>query len=254
MSKIKSINEQAPYYGDGYDFTEFTDMAKRAYQKIKKSKNPREVVIEAWFLIDLSIRGMIISAFNLKKHSTEDFDLRYDFLPKAFEECVSVLEKMVKHLPKVEDDVDNYRSRGWGFFWVYLSNQNKDLYEQFHKEQEEYLSKKLKVLYEKEMKEKEEFKGKPLIYFKKDPRKPIRVNSEWIKGVAGISEMWFKKVRRINKARNLAAHSMNEEKIFDIFGINGKDSLKKLKKEVYQTLYDVVGVDLKKYFRKEKAV
>lgn len=240
----RTFKYDSPWFAGTKNYDEFREFAKIAHEKIRRSRNSREMVLETWFLLDYVVREIVLFAFNLKEYSTEEFDLRFELLPKSFEECLSALEKMVKHLPKVPDIPANYMIQAPRSFWDYLKFSKKNLFKKIMKEQEVYLKKEFSHL---EANEK-------MILAMKQPYVPKRIRNSWFEDVKHINEDWFKSARQFNKARNFAAHSVKEEGVLKQFGFSGPNGKKLLKKKCYDLINDVVGVDIKSWLRPVKPV
>jgi len=240
----RTFKFDSPWLAGTKNYEEFREFSKIAHEKIRRSKNAREMVLETWFLLDYVVREIILFAFDLKDYSTEDFDLRFEFLPKSFEECLSALEKMTRHLPSVLDIPANYMMQAPRSFWDHLRFNKKNLHKKLLKEQEVYLKKDFGHLEENEKK----------ILAMKSSYVPKRVKNSWFEDVKHINEDWFKTARRFNKARNYAAHSVREESVLKQFGLSGPNGKRLLKRECYLLINNVVGVDIKKWLRPVKPI
>jgi len=56
-----------------------------------------------------------------------------------------------------------------------------------------------------------------------------------------IDEEWFKKARKINSTRNLAAHSYDQQKICAKLGFTGPDAQEKVKEECLNLIRQLLG-------------
>lgn len=58
----------------------------------------------------------------------------------------------------------------------------------------------------------------------------------------GLDNKWFDKARQLNKARNLAAHTVDTERVARCFGISGPRTAKLTRAHCFRMLKELVGV------------
>ena len=75
-----------------------------------------------------------------------------------------------------------------------------------------------------------------------DDSKYRNVDEHWFKEVSKLDEGWFVAIKKINKVRNFAAHSFDENRIYTPLGIKGKNKLPKLKKYCKDTLSELISI------------
>ena len=68
------------------------------------------------------------------------------------------------------------------------------------------------------------------------------VNKSFIESLKIIDDNWFKIAQRLNKARNIAAHSYDQKKILSAFGYKGKNAAQKTKKECLSMIKKLLGI------------
>jgi len=205
---------------------EFLGVAEKVVARIRKSKSPREMVMETWLLIDYRIRELLLDAFDLLPYNNEAFDLRYEFLPQSFRGCLTALQKLKKaHLSRRP-----LAQRAWtisgGFVLFIAEEYDKELFHQIEKAERAYYRKLYPIT------------GPPPIKY--DPN--YYVDKRWLEVVNHLPESWFKKAKQLNDARNIAAHTFDEYKILSRFGIKGHLTIQLTRKFCLKLITEIVGI------------
>lgn len=74
-----------------------------------------------------------------------------------------------------------------------------------------------------------------------NPEKYRFTNDTWLDAMMELPEDWKDMMMKINKARNLASHSIKEDEIYKTFGFNGNDRFENLKQFCLTILSSLTG-------------
>lgn len=225
------LNNSVPFYGKFEEFVQLNKVLIQAKQRINKSDNPREVIIETWFLFDFLIRKLLLKAFGIERFENDTFNPMYDYLPQSFDSCLKSFESLLKQQRKIFNEklhpntVRKYPiSNIPASFLIFLNEKDPNLLVQFLENCDEY-----EKSYEFEY---YELKEKLLT----EDAECECVSKIWIDCCKNIDDDWFKEVKRLNTTRNKAAHLFNSENIYSSFGINGDNKFELLKKKITKLL------------------
>lgn len=235
-------SDDSLFYGTLETLEQLTQVAQSTLATIRQSGNARLVVIETWLLLDYAVREFLLSGFELGKLSVESCDLRYRLLPTNFTGCLAILDQLTKAqsaLPEPPKQIDNRVAMSVSFL-LFLKDEHPDDLERLRKLEQEYYKKRHPDL-----------AGGNVVAL--DPETAHRilgtpapkyayVNPVWLKVAQGLTEDWYKNARRLNEARNQAAHSFDREKILGSMGLAGPKALDHLKAECEQLVATLVGV------------
>lgn len=222
-----------------FSFKQMDELKKfisKTTQEIESSNNPRLIVLESWFIIDWFIRQFIISGINCYDLVSDKFNPHYQLLPNSFRECINTLQDLAKSQkklkPKPKSATHGFRSSSE--FWMYI------------KKKSPRTSKKIQELTDEFQREKYNIpKGTNFTIcpeFFDDKTSYRFVTEDWLTDISKIDSNWIALALKLNKARNHAAHSLNEEYLYDSFGIKGKNKIERLRNECLSLLGVIVGL------------
>ena len=246
ISDSIAIKSDAPFYGSVIDFITFEKVTKEYFKSVKELNNPRHVILETWLLVDFVIRTLLSTLFNLTRFNSEEeeFDLPYKLLP-YFDRNKNILEKVLeiqRSLP--EEPVDNSIKLDMKF-GIFFHKKYKNDFMKFLDIEQEYYKKYYPELVNDSTVNKVSIGYSMPIITKSDIIKvPKRycVNKSFVKSLNTIDDNWFKIASRLNKARNLAAHSYDSQKILSAFGYKGEKAAEKTKKECLTMIEKLLGI------------
>ena len=194
------------------EIDEFVLVMHKCFETIKKSSEIRNVILETWILVEYVIRLYLCNIYSVERFKTDELDPKYELLSSSYEVCLQKLELLLKSQRKLPDPpapIEGFHpSRG---ILRYLQNhpEIKELIIEIENE--------CNKSYDK-YRQSELLSVKPL-YF--GPYKDIKLMAL----LKNIDDEWFKRARKLNKIRNFAAHSFDENKIYGELGLNGKNRL-----------------------------
>jgi len=240
------LRADAPFYFSGNDFEEFQCLVDQWNQTIANTRGLRQIVLETWLLLDYWVRVTLCGAFGISKHSTPEFDLCYELLPHSFERCLSLLQNLYKahsvlpdpHLPRFGRQLTASYA-----FWKLLKSEHPALLEQLLQIEKVYL-------------ESEFGQGSThgLAFLECDTtatsfeaiqwrkRTVEKLPHGWLEAVGKLDEEWYRNARRLNKARNEAAHSTEQTRILRAFGIKGEAAIERAKEECSRLIERLLGI------------
>lgn len=229
-----------PLYTTLEGFEIFEKLVKETKDIIDDNDNPRIIVIQTWLIIDFSIREILITGLHLSDFNVDDLDLRDDLLPWPFEQCIELLEKIQETQKSLNAKSVDHCLR-WSFeFLKFIKKDNPEFYARLMKYEQDYYKKCHPECVEK-----------PGSVYMPNPNYDIITNKKisyrsvtdgWLEAVEKIDDEWKKTARRINRARNKAAHSFDSDVIYKELGLNGKDKLVRLKQECKKILDDLLDM------------
>jgi hypothetical protein len=205
--------------------------------EIKLSKNPRLIILESWFIIDWFVRQFIISGINCYDLVSETFNPHYQLLPNSFRECINVLQDLIESQKKLEPkplDI-NHGFKSSLEFWRFIEQKSPRTSKKIHELTKEFQKEKYNISIPKghDFGFVDNTRGKKSYRF---------VTKEWLTDISKIDDKWISIALKLNKARNNAAHSINEESLYEPFGIKGKNRIERLRNECLSLLKTVTGL------------
>lgn len=231
------------FYGTIEQMEELDGIASSVVTTIEDSDNARLVVIETWLLLDHAVREFLLSGLGLNAVNNEAFDLRYNLLPHSFQRCLDILQRFTQaqsDLPPVPKLVDPRVGISLAFYRFATKERPED-YERFRALEQEFLKK-----------HHPEFAGKNVVVLSPESAhhllgRPLpeysRVDRGWLEVAQRLTPDWYKRAKRINEARNKAAHRYDESKIFTLMGFAQPGALAKLKSECRELISTIAGTD-----------
>lgn len=234
------MRDNAPFYGSAFDMQDYAKIAEECINAIGNSTSIRQVVLETWLLVDYAIRELLSNLWGVKQFNSEDedFDLRYELLPN-FERCTRLLETVLNIQRSLEEDPDTHSVKMPARFLYFYQKSHPDEFERFLQIEQEYYRKYYPQLATSERNASSHtttsISVMPL-------RRMYRVNKAWVEALRDLDEAWFRLARRLNKARNVAAHSYDANKILSAFGYAGPNAADQTKRECMKMLGKLLGV------------
>jgi len=237
-------NEAAivPFWGREEQLNKLADLVRRCVETVTQSESQREMVLETWLILDYAVRDLVLSGYGLYKFSHEEFDLRYVLLPKSFGELLRLLEDTItfqsglSNEPRLSHDYPPYMRSSYGFL-KHLSANHGDIAEALKKIEAEYFAMQHPEL-AKQIEEGTKFYHMPASdRFEALP-------SGWLEVTSNLGDDWFCLARRLNKARNRAAHSHDSLAISKAFGIIGPSAIDLVRDECLRLLQKLLGITL----------
>jgi hypothetical protein len=230
------LSEKTPGVFSFKQMDELKKFISKTTQEIESSNNPRLIVLESWFIIDWFIRQFIISGINCYDLVSDKFDPHYQLLPNSFRECINILQDLAKSQKKLKP---KQISAAQGFsssleFWRFIEKKSPRTYKKIQELTDEFQREKYNI-----PKGTNFAIGAGLVREKKSYR---FVTEDWLTDISKIDSNWIALALKLNKARNYAAHSLNEEYLYESFGIKGKNKIEKLRNECLSLLGAIVGL------------
>jgi len=230
------LSDKTPGIFSTKQFEELEIFISKKTKEIKSSNSPRLIILESWFIVDWFIRQFIISGINCFDLMSEKFNPHYQLLPNSFRECIEVLQELIESQKKLELRPLPYDQGFSGSleFWDFIKQRSPDTYKKINDltykfQREKYnIPKKIKFVV-----------GVELNPSKKSYR---FVTDEWLSDISKIDKNWINAALKLNKARNNAAHSLEEDNLYDSFGIKGKNKIERLRNECLILLQTIVGL------------
>lgn len=240
MGSHSSMRADAPFLMSVHDLRELEGLADAWNQTMQSSNGLRQIVLDSWLLVDFWARITLCAAFGgLDNHSTPELDLRYELLPQSHDRCLALIQRLYAAHSKLPDERPTSSVTGTIGFWMYLYKHRRSLHDQFMAADKAYLEEK----YGPEPTRYPEWvfsshtKVIPL-----SERTPKKLSTGWLDLVGRLDEAWFRKARRLNKARNEAAHSTSHTKILEAFGVHGENAIERAKAECRELIGTLLGI------------
>jgi hypothetical protein len=126
-----------------------------------------------------------------------------------------------------------------GRFLFFLEDNHPDFLKRLSDLEEEYYQKYYPQLFEQKRQEAIMYSSKPVDF---SETRRYCVNKKWVEALNTLDDAWSKSARRLNKARNRAAHSHDPDEIPRAFGFAGANAAELVKEECLQLMDKLVGV------------
>ncbi|KYG78628.1 hypothetical protein EV198_1427 [Roseivirga ehrenbergii] len=208
-SSLVELISQGIYLEDTFDLIRTTD-------------RPRIIILETWLVLDELLKRTILKGIGLEVLIYSEIHI----LPFGFIDKLELLDKIIQ---SEKNKKPNYSSKSIQIPGSMLTSMLKD--KAFFRR---YLE------YEKEYYTQEELPNSTIDDIE-NPEKYRFVNETWLDAMQDLPKGWKDMMRKINKARNLASHSIHEDKIYKTFGFNGNDQLETLKQFCLSILSSLTG-------------
>lgn len=236
---LKGVNFSAAalFYGSAPMLEDLARLASDSIEAIRNSDNPRLVVLESWLLLDYALREFLMAGLSLHRYSTTAFDLRYELLPRGFTACVELVEGLRKAYNPRPPDPGTGGVSSSAHFWLFLSREHPQFFARLGELEEEYFQ------------EHHAGQSRESHLLARAMRPPTghdeycELPEAWVRVAEKLDSDWFAGARRLNNARNLAAHSHDRDAILRAFGLTGPNALDQLKKQCKQLILNLVGVE-----------
>ncbi len=216
-------SKNIPTFLNLFDYVEFAERIDKTIEFIRQSNNSREIVIETWLIIDYSIRHILKYGLEIDRFCDDNFNI----LPQGFKDCSYLLQDFInKQKEKMPNPSKHIIFLPYEFKMAIF--EDKEFFKKFIQYESEYY-KNLNV------------SGVGVITDLRD-NKFRNVDEDWLMAVKKLDDYWFEKANKLNKVRNYASHSFDENRIYKELGLNGKKRFDKLKDYCITTLKDLVGL------------
>jgi hypothetical protein len=240
MGSHSSMRANAPFLISVYDLRELETLADSWNQTMQSSNGLRQIVLDSWLLVDFWARITLCAAFGgLINHSTPELDLRYELLPQSHDRCLALIQRLYTAHSKLPDVRPISSVTGTTGFWGYLYRQHRPLFDQLMTADNAYLE----DIYGPAP------SGHPAwvlsSHMKVAPlseRPPNKIPNNWLDLVGRLDEAWYRKARRLNNARNEAAHSTSHLRILAAFGVHGENAIERAKAECRELIGTLLGI------------
>jgi hypothetical protein len=203
-----------------FDQLEFCEHIDAVFERIELSQNPRELLLEAWLVIDYIVTYLLRDAL----HIPECIDSELRLIPFQFEKKIDLIKRLrdieAKKLPN---------QKSYSAF---------ELHPDFHTEvmkDKEFHRKLLQLAcrFEEDRCPKE-----ALALMRSDFERSRFVPEWWYRQMSALDDEWFQTCKHLNKARNLAAHKlkMTSDEAFKEFGVTCLADFKSILKETIERI------------------
>ncbi len=236
--------EDILFWGTESDLKQLNSLIKQCIDVLNTSNNPREIVLETWLTLDYALRKFLLSGFELSRFCGENFELEYILLPSSFKALLELFENTVKYNSKFSLQSDPIQpDRIGGFkssheFWTFIRDKHLKLYKSIVQVTREYQLEKNPDLRDA-ANEGKNWAISPIDHLE---HKAQTMNLGWRQQASLFDESWFKLARRLNDARNKAAHSIDPQKISQKFGINNPNPLEAVRNQCQHLLNRLLAV------------
>jgi hypothetical protein len=233
------IKTDTPGYGSVHDLWEFEELTREWSRVITNATSARQLVLETWLLVDHWTRTLLAAAFGLASKGTPEMDLRHELLPQSFARCLDLIVRLHKIHSALPVARPSSAVSGHARFWFWLRRERPQVMDALSSAEKAYLDQQYGPanVYNPlstttvAITETEAFKAKT-----------ERLPQGWLDAIEGLGQGWFESAKRLNKARNLAAHSTKGVAIAAALGITGGDVLENTRDTCRQLVESMLGV------------
>lgn len=219
--------DKLPFLHTLEQMLDFSERVGETVEIIRKSENPRLMVLETWLLIDYTVRHVLTHGLGLNKFDSEKIKI----LPDSFLKCLDLLKALKEDQESKPKNPSLSAMPVPGGFFSIISGDKEFVDKLIRYEQQYYRENHPEVL------------GTYL--YEPDNISYRNVPDGWLAIVARMDKQWFSFAIQINNARNKAAHYLNSESLYKSMGISGSQKSAHLKDKCLQFLNKLISV--KKY-------
>lgn len=204
-----------------FDELEFIEYIDFVFDKIDSSQSVRDIILEAWLLIDYIVTHLLRDGLHIPERIENELTL----LPFSFERKIDLIKKLKKVETRKFPNLKSY----WAF------ELHPDFYDVLMQD-EAFYQKFLYLAIQFERKTRP--KGIPYSLLRGDFEQSRFVPEWWYARVAILDDEWFQNCRRLNKARNDAAHKrkMDQNKLFKEFRASSLEDFKAAVKKIVELI------------------
>lgn len=245
VSKNIALQEDSPWLGSPLDMEDYFKILKECIETVQNSTNVRAIVLEAWLILDYFVRMILSNLLELDKFNNEDedFDVRNELLPNL-NKCLELLEKILNIQRSLKENPEINTIKLPIKFLFFLREKHLDFFKKLVDITEKYYQQYYPDLSQQKKQEKER---EALLSYSPHSlnilsKQRFCVNKQGIEGLRNLDDKWFKLAKRLNKARNKAAHSHNASDISLAFGFSGENFIEHVRKECFELINKLVGI------------
>lgn len=198
---------------DGY--LDYLERINVTISLIKKSRNPRLIILETWLILDFTLRHLLLRGLELDRFYTEDDSI----LPLNFRDCLKIFEEFILEQNKKPVGGNIYNQKidfPLGFIDL-IYTQDKKFFDKLTKFEHDYLT----TLKPATIRPSENLQHQFAITRSPEIR---QVDEHWLSGVNQLNEGWIDFAKKLNEVRNKAVHSFNDDNIYIKMGIAVNDN------------------------------
>ena len=193
-------------------------------KSLRRERIPRHVVLDTWCICDFILRRLFVVFLDIDKFRSKDYSPEFELLPRSFTELLSAIRKFRAQQLRLEVDayLEGSVLKGTGKFWDHMDQiLGKDA-----------LTAAYDSYYRKHQPEMIE-------YLKKRPafgKVSSGVTPAQRAFLEALDDPWFAAAERLNRARNIAAHSPSDSAVLQVFGVSGPRATILLRSECFYLL------------------
>lgn len=235
--ELVDFEDDALFYGSVPTLEELASVTDAAVDTIRESDSPRLVVIETWLVLDYAVREFLVSGLDLNRLNVSSFDLRYRLLPRSLGGILNTLEGFIsahRQLPRPPEDNSLTMSMR---FLIFLKKEHPADFDRLLELERAYYRR-----YFPELAKQDDIASATARLLRDDETEYTRLSEPWLEVAERLDNEWFRNARRLNEARNFAAHVHDHTKILQVFGYAGPSAFDRLKEECERLLRALVGV------------
>lgn len=233
---LLKLREDMLWHAPAEVMDRFLEHASESLKAIEVANDVRQVVLEAWLLVDLVLRDFLLGGLDLHKIDQPAYDLRYELLPRRFEGLIRTIIQLRDVNATLPESAPS-RTRMPPAFFFWLRRKDRDVLERFLELERAYYAEKYP--------ETLTLCDSSSAVFTTQPRQPEgfrRVSTAWLKSAGQITESWAKRASQLNRARNLAAHSHDRTAIAAALGYAGQDALVLVRRYCITLVRELLGI------------
>lgn len=232
------LSDDMLFYGSTRKLEELIILASKHIEEIEQTDNVRLIVLETWLFVDYCIRELLMSGMELSRFNIESYDLRFKLLPKSFMECINIIVRLKEVHSDLPRDPDDKAIKLPAVFLFFIKKNYPEFFNNFLEIEQEYYRQHATELVKKDP----EKIIPPLQEDNSEQVEYSRISLGWLKAVSRIDDVWVKSAKKLNEARNYAAHSYDSEQILKRMGYSGNKAIDQVKNECKGLLNKLIGI------------
>lgn len=211
------------------EFVPLAETVLEVRRTIKRSSNPRLIILETWLVLDHLVTTLLEDGLELHRFTSDKFDI----LPQSFSNKLEKLQALIEDQRQRKPNPSAKLLKIEGGFFSFVNNRNPEFMKELVRYESEYYREFHPDL-------------QNIVIHNSHDSDYRNVNEIWFNLVSKFKKEWFENARKLNLVRNRASHFVDKAEIYKALNLKGLDQLNQLKEYCLIQLNIFVGLKYNK--------